>query len=304
MNFRSFFFRANKRSIVGYFDTGNVHHDAIAFFFDFVANLSLTQQCLRWWHKPIVLTWYGVNTHQKYCNQVAFLITHFALEQLSNVWILSVHKTTGIFLQECSALRQRRETSCMSILRLKHWENKGFVRQLSLFEGELSKNPRCWSSRLFLDSVWCKRKGAMSEPEVRFTKRWNDYLRESAKRVCWWTPDSVRVPHISWQDKVKEKMDKPRLQIPILIEFSSWRCWTKFQIFQRNRQGGKSAILARREKKCRFLRELQARMLHVHWSRFGTLRKWSRWSKREVGWTGTTSYGRISCAKAHNLERI
>ena len=160
------------------------------------------------------------------------LDNHFTLEQLSNVWILSVHKTTGIFLQECSALRRRRETSCMSILHLKHWENKEFVRQLSLFEGELSKTPRCWSSRLFSDSMWCKGKGAMSEPEVRFTKRWNDYLRESSKRVSWWIPDSVRVPHISWQDKVKEKMDKPRLQKPILIEFSSRGWWTKFQFFK------------------------------------------------------------------------
>ena len=30
--------RANKRSIGGYFDKGNVHHDAMAFFVDFVAN--------------------------------------------------------------------------------------------------------------------------------------------------------------------------------------------------------------------------------------------------------------------------
>ena len=44
----------------------------------FLANRSPAQlhqspkQCLRWWHKPTLLTRYGVNTPQRYWNQVAF----------------------------------------------------------------------------------------------------------------------------------------------------------------------------------------------------------------------------------------
>ena len=181
------------------------------------------------------------------------LDNHFTLEQLSNVWILSVHRTTGIFLQECSALRQRRETSCMSILHLKHWENKGFVRQL-VFSKENCRKPHDAEVHVFSDSVWCMGKGAMSEPEVRFTWRWNDYLeqyRESAKRVSWWIPDSVRVPHfLAGQGQGEDGQTPTPETYPHRVLFMGML--NGIPIFQRNRQEVKAPFLQDAERNADF----------------------------------------------------
>ena len=58
---------------------------------------------------------------------------------------------------------------------------------------------------------------------------------------------------------------------------------------------------------CSLLRKVQARLLHVHGSRFGKdleLWKVSRWPKRKIGWTCKTSYGRVSWTEAPSLERM
>ena len=64
---------------------------------------------------------------------------------------------------------------------------------------------------------------------------------------------------------------------------------------------------ARRGKKCSLLREVEARILHVHWSRFRKdlefLRS-IRWPKRRTGWTGKASYGCVSCTDASNPEKM
>ena len=55
----------------------------------------------------------------------------------------------------------------------------------SLLVTELSKMHDA-GVHVFSDSVLCIRKGAMNEPEVKFTKVWNEYLeqhRESVKKI-------------------------------------------------------------------------------------------------------------------------
>ena len=125
------------------------------------------------------------------------------------------------------------------------------------------------------DSVLCMGRGAMNEPETKFTKRWNDCLeqyRKSARRI--------RISHISCTktiETVREIDD---------CSTGSRRRWTT--CYSRNlssssslhrndacnsdfftgTEGRHSAISARRGKKCSLLREVQARILHVHWSRF------------------------------------
>ena len=56
--------------------------------------------------------------------------------------------------------------------------------KISPFSGELSKVHEA-KVHVFSDSVLLTRKGAMNEPEIKFTNRWNDYVepyRESPRR--------------------------------------------------------------------------------------------------------------------------
>ena len=146
----------------------------------FLANLSLAlplqsaKQCLRWWHKPSVLTRCVINTHKTYWNQVAFWIITW---RWSNWAIMSllVHKTRGIFLQECSSPWM--QTSC-HILREKTglWDNWSFRQSIV----EIARGR---SSRLLRFCFMYRKTGDGRKPRAR---RWcQDWESIGTSRWSW-----------------------------------------------------------------------------------------------------------------------
>ena len=141
----------------------------------FLANFSLAQlqesprRCLRRWHSPRTLTRHGVNTHQMYWNQFA-LWMFIWFENNWAVKCFSVLKTRLILLQGCSISRSWYFIS-------NHEKSKCLWDNLSFFDEGLSKVHDA-EVHVFSDCVLCKGKGAMNEPEVKFTKRWTGYLEQ------------------------------------------------------------------------------------------------------------------------------
>ena len=109
---------------------------------------------------------------------------HLTLEQLSNYEFLCTQDRRNFFagmlhLQRAKGNLLQVDTSSQ-ILR-----KQIVCETISLFDGELSKMHDA-EVHVFSDSVLCMGKGAMNEPEVKFTKIWNECLeqyRESARRI-------------------------------------------------------------------------------------------------------------------------
>ena len=139
-------------------------------------------------------------------------------------------------------VQKAEETSCRLIPHLRCWENNVLVRQLVPSTENCQKCTRQkFTSSHDLFHVW-----TMNEPEIKFTKRWNEYLeqyRNSARTI-----DGQEIQfrfHIFLCAKTNEEND----------EFNSDSFKGTDRMY--------SAISARHWNKCSLLREIQARILHV-----------------------------------------
>ena len=187
--------RANNRSSGGYVDKGDVHHSAVAFTVDFVANqttLCESNNVLSFCRKPFSYSALGkpqampqVMTQPENVDQIWSQYAPKGAESkmrsgqslkpgaIEQMWV-SLYSRRGIFLQGCSSSRKLREhmqVDTVSQMLRKH----RVCETISLFNGELSKA----EVHVFSDSVLCTGKRLMNELEIRYTKRWNDYLKRS-----------------------------------------------------------------------------------------------------------------------------
>ena len=109
---------------------------------------------------------------------------HLTLEQLSNHEFICTQDKRDLlagmlFVQTAEGNLLQVDTSSQILTK------QGVCGTISPFDGELSKMHDA-EGHVFSDSVLCMGKGAMNEPEVKFTKKWNEYLeqyRESARRT-------------------------------------------------------------------------------------------------------------------------
>ena len=104
---------------------------------------------------------------------------HWVLELNCTMMSFIVHRSREILLQTCSISRERRESSCNLILHLRSSGNR-FCETIGLFDKELP-NMHDAEVHVFSDSVLCMGQGAMNEPEVKFTKRWNDFNEQYSR---------------------------------------------------------------------------------------------------------------------------
>ena len=142
-----------------------------------------------------MLTRYGVNTRRKYWSQIAFwMITWF--------WALM-----SLFVS-----KTREGSSCRKMLFGKRRDLLQVVNSseilseqrvcgtLGPFDEELSKMHEA-EVHVFSDSVLCTGRGAMNEPDAKFTKKMEFLSRtkQGFSKKNWWRTPPMHVSHISRQ---------------------------------------------------------------------------------------------------------
>ena len=165
----------------------------------FLANPSRAQlqqspkQCLRWWHKPNVLTRCGINTPQRYWNQWVFWVIAWPWSNWA-IMSLHVHNTRETFLQEGSSPWMRRGTSCRSSTRLRSRETKRFVIQSTV---------NCWTcmrqkfTSLSFCSMYGKAGNEHARCQIQHKVEWASRAIQGIRKENWWRTNSIQIPHFS-----------------------------------------------------------------------------------------------------------
>ena len=167
--------RTNKRSVGGYFDRGNVHHGAMAFFLILwqVREFSESNDVCSIAHQflccSVLAKHHPMSQVTNQAENVCVLDNHLTLEHLSNnefvctqgkrdlpAGVLFDQQAEGYFLQV--------DTSSQ-ILRIQR-----VCEAISSFRRRIGEDARGRSSRLLRFSFVIKR-GAMNKPDAKFTKR-------------------------------------------------------------------------------------------------------------------------------------
>ena len=113
----------------------------------------------------------------------------------------------GIFLQGCCISRKRRKTSCKLILRLKSWENKGFVRRTVLSTDHCRK----YTMQKFTSSLmYGRRSDERTRIQVHHKMEWLSRAIQRIGKKNWWWKDSGRIPHIFGAKTRKKRKKKKR----------------------------------------------------------------------------------------------
>ena len=108
------------------------------------------------------------------------LDNHLTLEQLGNYEFNCTQNRRNLLVGMLFA--QKAEGNLLQVDNSFILDQQGVCETISPFDGELSKMHEA-EVHVFSHSVLCMGEHAMNEPEIKFTKRWNDYLeqhRESA----------------------------------------------------------------------------------------------------------------------------